>query len=345
MAKRRKSATLKEKHYQLIIVILSVALATSIGFILTGPITGMAVADPNYVGKKVVGYLNDNIIPNVRPGTYVSLIDVEDTGSYYVITMDWAGSRINVYASKDGNYLFLNAFDLTNYTPSNRTRRLGFDAPDRETPDVKLFVMSFCPGGNQAEEAMAPAEKLLRGKIDFGIHYIFYENYCGWGTPCTEKPENRPKYCLDPEKERPKYCAMHGVQEARQNIRELCVKDIYGMDIFWDFVLSINKKCNSGNADTCWKQVAMDVGIDVNEVEECYNTKWEEYAAEQVEVAQQYGATGSPTFIVNNVVHNDRAYGRSPEAYKQAICSGFIDPPKECEQTLSGSSSSASGQC
>ncbi len=313
MAKRRKSATLKEKHYQLIIVILSVALATSIGFILTGPITGMAVADPNYVGKKVVGYINDEL---VQPGTYASLVEIKDAGEYYIVTTEYMGNRIDVYATKDGNLFFLNAFDISDYTPSNKTRKLGFDAPNREIPDVKLFVMSYCPFGNQAENAMAPVVKLLGDKADIKVHYIV---------------------SVSGDQVR----SLHGDKEAVEDMREACIQK-YMPDKFWDYLLYTNKNCSLSNIDTCWLEAADYVGIDSDRITRCVEEEGLDLMKADEELSSRYGVTGSPTLIINDMRY---AGARTPEAYKQAICSGFMDPPEECEQTLSSGSGSASGQC
>ena len=50
------------------------------------------------------------------------------------------------------------------------------------------------------------------------------------------------------------------------------------------------------------------------------------------ELATQYSVGGSPTFIVNG---QSVSVTRSADAIKQAVCDAFIDPPAECEQTLS----------
>ena len=46
---------------------------------------------------------------------------------------------------------------------------------------------------------------------------------------------------------------------------------------------------------------------------------------------------GSPTMVINNEVIS---VSRSPEAYKQAICDAFINPPIECDTVLSTAATS-----
>ena len=59
--------------------------------------------------------------------------------------------------------------------------------------------------------------------------------------------------------------------------------------------------------------------------------------------ANQNGAMGSPTLIINGVTYNG---ARTPEAYKEAICNSFTTAPAECNTTLSGSQgATASAGC
>jgi len=61
---------------------------------------------------------------------------------------------------------------------------------------------------------------------------------------------------------------------------------------------------------------------------------------------------GSPTLVINDVVLE---VDRSPEKVKEAICNAFLNPPSECQQNLSSTStspgfgldsgSSSSGKC
>jgi len=86
--------------------------------------------------------------------------------------------------------------------------------------EVDFYVMSYCPYGDIAEEALEPVYRVLKDNVNFNPKYIFYNNYQGGG----------PAYCIDAES---KYCSMHGVQEANQGIRELCVEKYFGSDAFF----------------------------------------------------------------------------------------------------------------
>ena len=307
-------------------VLTAISIVLLVGWIVTPrmQITGEFVKlGKEEIGKKVIDYINNNLVP---PGTSASLVSVKEFSGFYEITVSYQGQNIPVYASLDGSYLFLQAFDMSKEI--QRPQAKGFDAPDREKPNVKFFVMSFCPYGNQAESGLEPVYRLLKDKVEWEPHYVIYSNY-----------GNYPDYCLDEDR---KYCSMHGIQELNQDVRELCVWKYYSHDLWWDFVLKVNEKCNSRNADICWEDIAKDLGIDVEKIKKCQKEEAVSLLEKEIELNEKYGVRGSPTVFINDELY---AGSRTPEAYKQAICSGFIKPPEECNKTLSTSGSSTQGQC
>ncbi len=190
--------------------------------------------------------------------------------------------------------------------------------PGDNKPQVDFFVMSYCPFGNQAEEALASVRELLKDKAEFKPHYVIYSNYRGGG----------PDYCLDSEG---KYCSMHGVVELRQDIRELCVERLFGIDKWFDFALAMNKKCNAQNADECWEGVASELGIDTKEVKRCFDEEGLKLAEEQLRLNKLLRVSGSPTVFVEGQEYSG---ARTPEGYKQALCNEFSQKPEECGESL-----------
>ncbi|MCD6590949.1 MAG: thioredoxin domain-containing protein [Candidatus Aenigmarchaeota archaeon] len=203
------------------------------------------------------------------------------------------------------------------------------EIPKKEKTNVKFFVMAYCPFGNQAESGLYPVYKLLKDKVDWEPHYVIYANYRGGGSD----------YCM----ENGKYCSMHGIQELHEDVRELCIWKYESHDKFWDFIDDVNTACNARNVDSCWEDVAKKHGIDVEKIKQCEQNEAVTLLEAEYQLNQKYGVRGSPTVLIN-----DKAYrgSRTPQAYKTAICSGFENPPKECEQTLEGNSQgSAAGGC
>lgn len=307
-------------------VILAFAVIAVWFFKPTGP-TGFAtqVLPAEEAAKKAIDYINQNL---VQAGTSASLVSVEDIGSVYRIITSYQGSRIPVYISKDGSMLFLSAFNTSESLTQTQTQtQAEFDAPDKEKPEVNLFVMSFCPYGVQAENLMKPVFDLLGTKADIKIHFIVNVN----GNTIDS---------VD---------SLHGANEAKEDARQVCIMKYYTQKTYWDYLFEFNKNCYSlyrddKKLDECWKQTAQKFGIDIDKIEKCaYGSEGVELLKADEQLTNQYGVTGSPTLIINGARYSGT---RSSEAFKSAICSGFVTKPAECSQNItSSSSSSPSGQC
>jgi len=264
-----------------------------------------------------------------------------------------------IYATKDGQKIvFGTIYDLNEPIEQPTPEPVEYKKSDK--PEVLMFVMSFCPFGQQAERGLKPAIELLGDTIKFEPHYVIYGNYCGWGAKCKceqgtdsqgrckedpryiEKPEAKPEYCLDSNSEVPKYCSMHGIAEIREDVRQLCIWK-YEPDKFWPYVKKIFEgKCSLNDVDTCWKEQAQAVGIDTAKIEECFNNEAFTLLEGEVKLNEKYNVRGSPTILINETEYSG---DRSPQSFKDSICSAFNEQPEECSQELSGETGGASGQC
>jgi len=264
-------------------------------------------------GNKAIDFINKNL---VREGVTASLKEIkEESGLYKAtikITQTEGEQDADIYVSLDGKFLFVNP-----PIEIKEIEKKPTETPKTEKPDVKLFVMSFCPYGNQAEDLIKPVMNLLKDKIDVKLNYIVSKGSDG------------------------KYASLHGDQELNQDVREICVFK-YQKDKFWDFVYKINEKCTSQNADTCWEQQAKDLGIDTEKIKSCQQTEANALLAEEEKLVQQYGVSGSPQLFINGVEYNGE---RTSEGYKNGICAGFATSPQECQQTLSTEAGAATGGC
>ncbi len=198
-----------------------------------------------------------------------------------------------------------------------------------DKPQIDFFVMSYCPYGNQAEEAIEPVYQALKDAANFIPRFVVYSNYAGGG----------PNYCIDEES---KYCSMHGVQEMREDIRERCVFENEGSDKGFEFMLAMNDQCNYQNADTCYRGVATGLGIDADAIEQCLTENAEKYAQEDLELNQLLGVSGSPTVFVDGMQYNGE---RTPAGFQAALCAEFEDAPEACASSLSSTQEAATGSC
>ncbi len=283
------------------------------------------------VAQKTIDYLNNQLLPEELTA---SLIDVKEKENVIEIRFNVGQSEYTSYVTKNGELFFIEGIELNEeINIQNSQSDSTEEIPKKEKPDVELFVMSYCPFGNQAEDTMEPVYDLLSDDINFDVHYIV-------------------------SVQEDKIQSLHGQEEVDQNMREVCVKNKYGMDSFWDFITYVNENCGSGGV--CWKEAADEIGVNSQEIQSCVNENGLEYMKENAQISKEAGATGSPTLILNGIKMDtsdpinyeyDAAiyeYG-NPEAYKQAICSVFTEEakPESCSQVLPvlDSSSSSGGSC
>ena len=281
------------------------------------------------IGNKVIKYINDKIL---QGKTTATLVSVAEENGLYKLVFKIQDQEITSYTNMDGTLLFAEPIKMEEQTADQNQGTQDTqqqNVPTSDKPSVKLFIMSFCPYGNQAEELMMQVVKLLGDKANIEPHYVIYSNYGGGG----------PNYCADKDN---KYCSMHGIQEVNQDVRELCVWK-YQKDKYWDFLKEVNKSCTSQNADACWENVAKNLGIDTAKIKTCQRDESLSLLAAELDLTKKLGVSGSPQIFINDVEYKGE---RSAEAYKKAICAAFKSAPGECSQTLSSSTSGASnGGC
>ncbi len=274
---------------------------------------------------KVIEFINTNLLKGQATAT---LKETTEESGVYKILFTVEGQEYTFYNSKDGKLLFTSGGPMPE-EEIKETETTQTDIPKKDSTQALLFVMSYCPYGNQAEAAMKPVIDLLGNKADVQLHYVIYSNYQGGG----------PTYCLDKDS---KYCSMHGIQELNQNVRELCVQK-YQQDKLWAFVEAMNNGCTAQNADSCWEAIAKNVGIDTGKIKTCQKNEAITILEQEVQLGKKYGISGSPQLVIN-----DKEYSgaRSAAGYKGAICAGFNSAPSECSQEVQGSETTApAGEC
>jgi len=296
--------------YQLLSIVLATALLVVAGMYLgtvTGKFTSVTQTNPNRIAQKTIDFINQNLLN----GQTAKLVKVEDTPyGLYKIELEINGRTYTSYVTKDGKILFPSGIEMV-ARENTQTQTQTPEIPKRDVPDVKLFVMSYCPFGLQAEKALLPVMKLLGNKANITIHFVYY--------------------------------VMHGKKELDENLRQYCIektqKDKY-YDYLYCFVQSGDyEKClNKAGIDrellkSCIEQTDAQYHIyeNYNDQSKWYSERFPRWDPE-LELNQKYGVRGSPTIVINDRVV---LLQRSPEAFKEAICSAFTNPPDECNQKLS----------
>jgi hypothetical protein len=251
-------------------------------------------------------------------------------------------------------------------------------------PTLEFYMMSFCPYGNQMESILRPVFDLIGDKVNLQPRYIFdeftdLENTC---KNLTGDIEMCPQYvemkyvssikeceqiinknyqdCVDENNyikssDGKFYSALHGRQEATQNLREICAWNVTeDKSKWWNFIENINVNCNYENADSCWEDQAKAANLDIQAINNCFNNDGIKLIQEEIALTTKNNIQGSPTLMLNDVLFpSQEAYKedgsgaillgkkiikqadyRTPNGIKEAICYAFKKAPKECSTII-----------
>ena len=203
-----------------------------------------------------------------------------------------AYEQLAMYLIPAGEYLSLRIgadFDPEAEICDNEIDDTGNDLVDCEDPDcensllcreeikkdLKVFVMSQCPYGTKALDAMKEVlEAFEDDNIKFDVHYIASENEDGT------------------------FNSLHGQPEVDENIRQLCAKKYYEADYkYMDYIWCRNPDIMNDD----WESCAEDNDMSVTKIKACFEgDEGAELLAEDILIAQELGIGASPTWLANN---------------------------------------------
>lgn len=183
---------------------------------------------------------------------------------------------------------------------------------------LEVFVMSQCPFGLKAENAMKEVLDAFGKdpkKIDFKVHFI-----------ADVKPDGS-------------FNSLHGQGEVDENIRQLCAMKYYPNNYQWfDYIACRNADIK--NAD--WKKCATDSKMDAAKLEKCATgDEGKKLLTDDIKNAKDLGIGASPTWLANNKFQFS---GLAPEQIKQNFCS-YNKETKGCEKTLTSDVKGPQGGC
>ena len=179
---------------------------------------------------------------------------------------------------------------------------------------VTVFVMSQCPFGVRAVNAMKEVLKNFGRRVKFKIHFI--------GDVKDGKPTS-----------------MHGQSEVDENIRQLCaIKHYPRRNKYLDYIWCRNTG-NDWRTDD-WKKCAKN-GISARVIERCFKGPGTKMLIKDLAVAKKLSFGASPTWLANN---RYKFTGITSEVIKIEICKR--NPKlKNCDKKLSGSTAPVQGGC
>ncbi|PIP23825.1 MAG: hypothetical protein COX90_01490 [Candidatus Nealsonbacteria bacterium CG_4_10_14_0_2_um_filter_38_17] len=271
-------------------------------------------------GEKAIKYINESLL---RGAATASLLNTTEENGVYKLNFKIAETEYNSYVTKNGKVFFIEGINTESPlptpspSPENSENENSTPAPKTEKPDVKLFVMSYCPYGLQAEKAVLPAMDLLRNKAEIGVYFVNY--------------------------------IMHGKKELDENLKQYCIQKEEN-DKFTSYLSCFVKE---GDSEKCSSQAQ----INNEKISACITATDNEFNISKQyndqstwlggqypkfgiydSLNNQYGVKGSPTLVINGKAVE--AGTRSPENFKKVICQAFNNPPQECSQSLSNTSTS-----
>jgi hypothetical protein len=288
--------------------------------VLIFPITQSSISQ-DALKEKIQSYFQKgyNITLNVTK--------IQEENGLYKVTLSLNGRSLDVFVSKDGNYLFTGFLNLSQ--PITTISIPQFSPPKSNVPDVKLFVMSFCPYGTQAELFLKPIYDSLKQNANFSL--IFIVNVNGNNLSSVN--------------------SLHGSLEVLEDAREVCIEKNYGKDILWNYIENFVKNCYPNATQnkevylSCAQQQEKKLNINSTIIENCMNSNYTINTFKEFEaLSQKYNVYGSPTLIINNVTYFDN-FGRSTQAYQKAVCLAFLSPPSFCFQQINSSATTTTGHC
>jgi hypothetical protein len=175
----------------------------------------------------------------------------------------------------------------------------------KEVPNkLELFVMSQCPYGVQALNAVQEVLTNFKGNLDFSVNYIANGSAAGG------------------------FQSLHGPAEVDEDMRELCVIKNYGKDAkYMDYVLCRNKEIRG----TDWEKCATG-GIDAKKIKTCATgDEGKKLLEASLKVSNALAIGSSPTWIANGKY---KFSGIDAQSIKTNLCS-HNPTLKGCDKTLS----------
>ncbi|MDH7476395.1 MAG: hypothetical protein QHH09_02905 [Microgenomates group bacterium] len=270
------------------------------------------------------------IIPNVvkkvinNDQTKFSVDSVKDTNGVFEFELSIgtgsAAQKYTSYITKDGKLLFTSGIkvdQLNQQAPQSQsqTKKLTCnDIKKSQTPKLTAFVVSNCPYGLQMQRTFKMAiNQQPQLSQNLQVKYI--------GSI-----------------ENGKITSMHGDKEAKENLRQICIREEQA-NKYWDYLSCYMQK---GESDKCLTSS----GINTNTLDQCTNdsNRGLKYAKADFDMANKYNVSGSPTLIMNDeqVVSEFDFGGRTPNAIQTLICCGSQNKVSYCDKEISKESAATS---
>jgi protein-disulfide isomerase len=254
----------------LLLVLFGISLFTN-GF------GGLKSVSGNVVAEDAVSFINDNLL---RGKATATLEKVEEQSGIYKATINVQGQTTDVYLTKDGNYMFLQAIPLNDDT-------LFKNIPSQEQPDVDMVALAD--------------DDPVKGDPNAPITIIEFSDFqcpfCGKFYRET-LPQIKEKY-IDTGKVKLIYrdfpLSFHENAQSAAEAAE-CANE---QGKFWEYHDLLFEKQQDLSVEN-YKQWAEELGLDMEQFNECLDSgKYADEVTNDFSDGQAAGVTGTPAFFIN----------------------------------------------
>lgn len=294
----------KSNLLPIVVVVVLVGLFLFLKFSKGGSV------DLNMMKTKTIPDLVKKVVNN--PSTKVEVLSAKEVSGLVEFELSVAGQKYTSYVSKDGKLLFTSGIKVDDLNKAQKSAAGSKPATPTEikkadNPNVTAFVVANCPYGLQMQRAfkLAIAEQPDLAS-SLSVRYI--------GAV-----------------ENGKITAMHGDQEAQENLKQICVREEQ-KEKYWPYVSCYMQE---GKTEECLAST----GVNVANLNACTSDAGRglKYAQADFDLANKYSVSSSPTLLANNnqVVSEFDFGGRNPNAIKDVVCAASKTKPSYCSNTIS----------
>lgn len=230
------------------------------------------------VSDKALSYINSNLLKN---GDTASLVEAKETNGVYQLKIKLNDQTIEVYATKDGKFLFPSGIDTTSATPqdtgnqqpSNAKQEISTDddpalGPEKAPITIVEFSDYQCPFCARVEPTIKKVLENYKDNVRL-VYRDFPLGFHQYGQKSAEATE-----CAD---EQGKFWEYHDLLFEKQSE--------------WSPV-----------GPSKFSEYAKDLGLDVAKFTECLDSgKYKEEVQKDQSDGQKYGVSGTPAFFINGV--------------------------------------------
>ena len=307
--------SMRDNPWILTSIVLALILIVVVAFgnsIFSGNSAAGGAVSKEEITKKISSFFE-------KQGMNAKIISIEREGMLYTVKLEAGGQTGDVYTSLDGKMLVLSTIPLDVVASPDTPQQSAPNISKSDKPKVDLFVMSHCPYGIEAQKMMLPVISLLGKSAEIKVRFVPYAMH---GK--IEIDDNNIEYCI--QKDQPEKfndfltCFVNSANSSA------CIK---------------NAKVNETNLNSCMAAIDKQFNITTlyNNRSTWLSGRYPLYPVEE-KLAEQYGVQGSENIVINGVSISPSVYRWSTEKMKQIICSSFNNPPAECKQNITSTTTS-----